>query len=116
MSSTSSGSRRGRALARLLLMVVLAGGLIFALAAPTAAATVSINGQVVCGGDPVSWLQTRPPLLRGALVGMVEATQHRHGAHRRGKVAQRAGRSLRRRLPDPLVRSLLIEIRDILAE
>ncbi len=53
MSITSSASRRGRALARLLLMVVLAGGLIFALAAPTAAATVSINGQVVCGGDPV---------------------------------------------------------------
>ncbi len=32
----------------------------------------------------LSWLQIRPPLLRGALVGMVETAQHRHSAHRRG--------------------------------
>ena len=50
-------------------------------------------------GVGLSWLQIRPPLLRGALVGMVQAAQHRLGAHRPGAAAHLGGRWLRRRLP-----------------
>jgi hypothetical protein len=47
---------------------------------------------------------------------MVEAAQSGHDVHWRGIVAHRGGRSLRCRLLDSLVRPLVIEIRDILAE
>lgn len=38
----------------------------------------------------LSWLQIRPPLLWGALVGMVETAQHRHAGPPSAAAARRA--------------------------
>ncbi|HEU5326999.1 MAG TPA: hypothetical protein VFU78_02845 [Thermomicrobiales bacterium] len=68
-----------------------------------AALPATLPAQIACLGH-LLWLQNRLLLLRCALIGLVEATQYRHGAHWCCQVAHPTGRSLP------------VEVRDVLAE
>jgi len=87
----------------------------FIIAIPAAVAAL-FTAEVLADVVALSWLHFRPGPLRGVLVSVVEAAQHRHGMHRPAAISHCGGSWRRRRLPEALVRPIAVEVRDVLPE
>jgi len=67
-------------------------------------------------GLPLSWLEMHSTASRGALVGMVEATENRHRPYQPRRIRAPRWQRLRGRLLEPLVRTRLVEVGHVLPE